>query len=244
MTLSIVLSPHGLWAQDQSPTQVEESQLVEVRIAPDTMSPYRERRTSWSPTFSLGSLFVKPTGFVSGITDSSFNEYTYEDLFGSKSMNVNSFSAGIQFNLSGFSIGPYIGVKSGAVVGDGAGGSNSLNLTAQHAGLALNLDGLFAEPYVVPTLQIDMNVGEYNESFNSLGVLTEAQSAVKPFMSYTAGVLVQLNWLDPESAFESLKDSGLNNTFLHVFAGQLMATAEGVSFNSPLSYGAGLKLEF
>jgi hypothetical protein len=159
-------------------------------------------------------------------------------------MYLNSFSAGVQFNFTGFSLGPYIGVKSGSLSSDAAGGTNSLNLMAQHLGLSINLDGILEEPYIVPTIQVEINGGEYNESFSAGGVLTPEQSPVNPFVSYTLGLLIQLNWLDPEGAFESLKESGLNNTFVHVFAGQLLATAEGVSFNSPISAGAGLKLEF
>lgn len=241
LLLTMILAPVGLRAQEAP----ADSDLIEVRFPPDVLQPYRDRRESWAPTFSFSSFVAKPTEFISGITDSNDSEFTYENIFGSKAINLNSFSLGLQFNFSGFSLGPYIGVKSGSVSNFAVGGDNNISLSAQHAGLAINLDGLFAEPYVVPTFQIEVNSAEYVEDFTSSGVTTEVSSQVKPFVSYSAGILLQLNALDPESAFESLKNSGLNNTYAHLFVGQLMGTGDRLlSFGTPLSYGGGFKLEF
>ncbi len=213
--------------------------LIEVHYPPDYLSPYKERRSSWAPIFGVSYENVVPVGFVSDVLDPQGNSYDYESLFGSAALPLFSYFGGIQFNFSSVSIAPTFGVAMGQVSGGPY--ETTLRVNLKSAGLTVNLDSIMNEPYVVPTFSLLVNTADYTET--AAGVKNSGSTS--PFISYTVGALIQLNWLDPSGAFEVLKDSGLNNTFAHVYAGQLLAAnGDSTSFSSKLSLGAGVRLEF
>lgn len=242
VSLALLFSHTGTAAtEDVEPAE----ELVEIHYAPDVLSPYKERRGTWAPVVGLGFSAIRPTGFVSDFTDESNSDFSYDDLFGRKTMSTFSFYGGFQINLGGISFGPTVGLMTGKATGEGAGGITQLNISCRKAGIIVNLDGLMQEPFIVPTAHFELNLADYVEEFSTANSIDTSSKSTTPFISYTVGALIQLNWIDPDGTFVSLKENGLNNTFMHVYMGQLMATSgESTSFASPIAFGAGVKLEF
>lgn len=210
--------------------------LIEIHYAPDYLSPYKERRASWAPVFGLNYANVVPVGFVTDLPSAN-GDAEYGAIFGSAAMPMFSYFGGVQFNLGGISIGPTVGMAMGEV----GGGTRTLRLNVKSAGITANLDSIMNEPYVVPTFSFAINVADYAETNDA----DTSSAGTTPFMSYTVGALIQLNWIDPDGAFEGLKESGLNNTFVHLYGGQFMASSgDSTSFASNFSLGAGVRLEF
>jgi|GEM_PF-2433464 len=244
LAVSLVLSfSHTGTAATEDVEPAEE--LVEIHYAPDVLSPYKERRGFWAPVVGLGFSAIRPTGFVSDFTDENDSDFSYDDIFGKKTMSTFSFYGGFQINFGGISIGPTIGIMTGKATGEGGGGLTQLNISCRKAGIIVNLDGIMQEPYVVPTAHFELNLADYVEEFATEDAVNISSKSTTPFLSYTVGALIQLNWIDPDGTFVSLKENGLNNTFVHLYLGQLMATSgSSTSFSTPIAFGAGVKLEF
>lgn len=213
--------------------------LIEIHYPPDYLSPYKERRASWAPVFGVNYANVVPVGFVSDFIDAAGHTADYGEIFGSAAIPMFSYFGGVQFNLGGVSIGPILGMTMGQLAGGNF--STSLRVNIKSIGANINLDSVMKEPYVVPTFSFSVNTAEYTETSGT----DQSTAVTTPFMAYTVGALIQLNWLDPDGAFASLKESGLNNTYLHIFGGQFMASSgESTSFASNFAMGAGVRLEF
>ncbi len=231
---------------ERRPSSIDELNakgLIEIRYAPDILSSYRERRRWWAPVFGFGFQNVMPVGYVTDFANAAGENFTYEDVFGSATLPLLGFYGGAQFNLTGFSVGATLGYATGSVSGNESNYEAGLKIDMKKIGIIINLDSLASEPYVVPCLQLDANVASYHETFNAGTGDIPSSGDTGVFLSYTVGALFQLNWLDPEGAFQIVKEHSVNNSYLHIFAGQLTGGGD-VSVSSKLALGAGFRLEF
>ena len=73
---------------------------------------------------------------------------------------------------------------------------------------------------------------------------SEARGTVQFSMGYIAGLQLQLNFLEPHVAERARITTGLENTYLDIFATYYDARGKLADLGSDLSWGTGLRLEF
>lgn len=205
--------------------------LVEIVYPVEYLVPYKERRPDHQFIFHFQYENFKPAALVFS------GQGNHDSIFGGASAPVMSLSLGYKYNL------PIVGVEVSAFFGSGGltGGANNTAYSVQKKGvrLAAVFDGIMSEPYVVPYVGIQFVGWDFKES-SSLG----ANSASPGFIMGTqAGLLFQLNWLEPKSALRALNDDGLNNSYLDLFIQQYAAT-ENANLASAFNWGAGFRLEY
>ncbi len=203
--------------------------LIEIEYPPEISLHYRERRPDWSPVFSLRSENFSPLK----------NDVTTNGIL------LVGLQGGFKYNLDSISLTSEFSYESGSASGKptfASGESVSLRLAKKTLRFGLLFDSIWPEPYIVPYFQGDVYQMDFLES-DIPGVAGLTGSTGIGF-GYTAGVLLQLNWLDADQSSRALVQSGLNNTFLDLFIAQSMKPAGAFDFSSKINLGAGIKLEF
>lgn len=224
----------------------EEGPLVEVEpssLLPSDITgiylliPYRNRRESWGQTISIGYSSYVPINYEPDV-----GAFNYRDVFGSEHLPLVETQFAIKKNLTIGSIGGELGVGIYKNESDSTVVSSSLELIPVRLGLNLYLDNLFFEPYVVPYVAGGVYTIFFDESHSA--VTFKGNTQVAPY--YSMGLAFQLNWADREAARISYLDSGIENSFLYLEARQLMASqaAADPDFSGPITWGAGVRLEF
>jgi len=236
-------------AQDYSKPAATDEVIVERAF--DISLPYRERRSQFGILFSANYESFVPSDYTSLIINKKFNE-----LPGDRNIAVFGAELGVKYNFVLGSIA--------AILGYGKGTYDSpknkiieMNVEIVKAGLIFTLDNLMSEPWIAPYGQINVHRFGWKEiSIDATNATLEEAFTTDPNVSYKAGLLFQLNWLenliDPNTHTNGLRSSGLENTFLDVFytmysAPNEIADVNGATGEANLesaSYGVGLKLEF
>src|SRR5690606_11565170 len=121
--------------------------------------------------------------------------------------------------------------------------------------LQWSLDTLFTEPYVVPYAIAGVYILDHEES--KIEDVTNAEGEVEPTvvtlkgttapaLSYSAGLLIQLNILERQASLHSYKDWGLENAYLDLRITQYARSqrASDPEFGSAPQLGAGFRLEY
>lgn len=208
--------------------------LVEVQIRQDNLAPYKERRETHGVYFGLDYEAINFKNFVSTLDGMS-----YKDVFGEDTVNL--IQAGMDYKFN-FSLGS---LSAGLFYGMGkvdAGNSRSLEISKYGAAFRFTADMIMNEPYVAP--YIGVNVWQMGISEKSA---TDSFSATTQMgYNYTLGLLIQLDWIDYNTAKESTFNWGLENTFLDVYATQYAKTEapDDPNTETDFTYGAGLRFEF
>lgn len=232
------------------PTTVSESVAstedeVIVERAEDFTLPYSERRGRWGIIFSVNYENYYPSEFFSVIQNDKYQ------FFLDKNIPLAGAEIGLKYNFSLGSLALLAGYAQGSV-DDMAGGIEDITVSITKAALNLSLDNIFSEPYVVPFVQVGVHTIDWSET----GTTLEERFTSEPNYHYKAGFSFQLNWIekaiDSNSPGESLRSSGLENTYLDVFytsyaqPAKIADTvgAEGEGDLQSAQYGVGLKLEF
>ncbi len=210
------------------------SPLVEVQIAEDVLAPYLERRDSY--------------GIMAGIDYESLvfkNFYSSEDgasygtIFGTDPVPLVRLALDYKQNLGigSLSVGVHYGVGSVSSVLDRA-----LEIKKYGGGIKFIADALMKEPYIAPYIGVEAwKIQTVETATNTMVTKTTGIG-----MSYSAGVLLQLNWIDLRTANLTALNYGLENTFINLYATQYSKTQNAVDFDTTtdLLWGAGIKLEF
>lgn len=238
--LTLVLSPLMGFAAEESAAPVpltNDGPLVEVQYAPDLLSDYKERRESHGWMFGLNYQAYKPTNFISVLDDLG-----YGDLFGSNPIQLVEMQIAYKLNFEPGSVALGLGYGAGQVSDDHSGASRTLEVTKTAASLSILLDTIFPQPYVVPYVQGQILRFGISESNPSASFSADSQMG----FTYSAGVLLQLDALDRDSATRSTLDWGIQNTYLDVFVTKYTNTQgeNDPNTESELDYGAGLRMEF
>ena len=227
----------------------EEQQLVEVEpvnILPADLSsvsalvPYKVRRNKEGVEVGLKYSLFEPTSYESDYASSTL--VSFEDLYGSAPLL--EIYANYKRNFSFGSIGAELGygVYSNDVDDISFGDNIKLQLQVISLGGKFILDAIQYEPYVAPYIGGGVYTVLYKESNGANSFNGNTQLA--PYMS--AGVLLQLNWVDKSASVEAYTESGIENTFLFAEVKQFLASgSEGdPDFSTDPTIGAGLSLEF
>ncbi|MBX2995564.1 MAG: hypothetical protein KF681_12105 [Bdellovibrionaceae bacterium] len=231
-----VLAPMAAMAvqSDLPDPEADNIPLVEIEYGPAALLPYKERRSDWGYLFGMAYENYDPTGYQSDI-DST----TYETLFGTNTVPMFGLQGGAKYNLDFASLTAELSYEMGSVSDSRSGDPTTLKLSKVGTHFGLWLDMLFTEPYVVPYAQMDVYQIDYEEK--ATNVSESGTSGI--LMGWTAGALVQLNWLDPDASLRALSESGLDNAYVNIFMTQSQANSRP-DLATAMTWGAGLKLEF
>ena len=121
-------------------------------------------------------------------------------------------------------------------------GTIDLSLMPVTLGLRVSLDGLYDQPWVVPYGSAGLYLMSYNEKQANSVVDGNTQLAAYA----KAGLLILLDWIDPEEARVAFEDSSIDNTYFFIEGRMFFASSELVDpdFESDLHLNAGLVVEF
>nr|BFD69008.1 hypothetical protein HAGR004_40300 [Bdellovibrio sp. HAGR004] len=208
--------------------------LVELQIRQDNLAPYKERRETHGVYFGMDYEAINFKNLISTLDGMS-----YKDVFGEDTVNL--VQAGIDYKFN-FTLGS---LSAGIFYGMGrvdAENSRSLEISKYGAAFRFTADMIMNEPYVVP--YVGVNVWQMGISEKSA---TDSFSATTQLgYNYSLGLLIQLDWIDYETAKETTFNWGLENTFLDVYATQYAKTEapDDPNTETDFTYGAGLRFEF
>lgn len=236
-------SAHGVTESDVGDIGLPPPGKILIEYPAQVFLPYRERRPRHQFTAHLQYENFAPTGYLSPvIPDPTIVSNTYKDTYDLDDIPIISAAVGWKFNV------PFMGIELAAFYGQGSlqssksGEPLSLDLEKYGLKFAAYLETLFSEPYVVPYISAQMQLWGIEEKSSGLKFSRTTGYAV----GFGAGMLFQLNWIEPGAAFLALKDGGLNNTYLDVFIQQYGDTSDSKDpvMSSEFNWGAGLRLEY
>ncbi|MCB0370648.1 MAG: hypothetical protein KDD45_14795 [Bdellovibrionales bacterium] len=224
--------------EDNQVEVISNSTNVEV-LNIKTYSNYRERRTTNGFMVSLGSENLYFPDYVS-----QYDQKFYEELWGQEDVSTPEITLSYKFNfkLGSFTLGA--GYGQGSILDDRSGDERTISVDKYTAGIEFLADTIMPEPYFVPyggIYAFQLTMGEYVKSID-----TDFSSTSGIGTAYKIGFLIQLNWLEAETAKYAYLNDGLENTYLDVFWTQYDNSNEDPkpSVQSDLNWGAGLRVEF
>ncbi|MBX3017177.1 MAG: hypothetical protein KF767_04760 [Bdellovibrionaceae bacterium] len=216
---------------------------IQIDYPIEVSVPYRDRRPRHQFTANVQYENFAPTGYFSPVVaDPTTVDASYKGVYNQEDIPLVGISLGYKFNM------PFLGLEIAPFYGKGGLKSNrtgeNINLDVEKYGVrfAAYLETLFKEPYIVPYVATQMQMWGIHETGATLSFNRTTAFA----FGFGAGMLIQLNWLDPAAALESLNVSGLNNTYIDVFVQQYGDTADSADpvFASDFNWGVGLRLEY
>lgn len=237
--LAVALSASVSFAQEEAPPPgtVETSPLVEVQYQQDNLAPYKERREDHGVYFGIDYEALELKNYVSTLDNKSYSE-----MFGSSPIPLIRASLDYKYNFALGSLAAGVDFGKGSLTDNMSGSDRTLEITKYGVGLKFTADMLMDEPYVAPYIGINVWQMEIAEKSP-----TDSFSATTQMgYNYTVGLLIQLDWLDYQTAKNTTFDWGLENTFIDVYATQYAQTSaeDDPNTETDFLYGAGLRLEF
>lgn len=218
--------------------------LVEIEKVKPYQS-YKNRRTRHGALFSINVENLYFPDFTSGVDGKN-----YEELFGQEDISLIQAQLGYKLNVSIGSLFFGIGYGNGSLTDNRSVNEQnvyqerSLEVTKTSVNGQILLDGIFNEPYAVPYFGINYQQMDFKEKNLTTG--SDFSENLSWGLSYTVGVMIQLNWLDKESSFVAYKDNGIENTYLDIFWTQYENTGNenDPKIANDFNLGAGLRVEF
>jgi len=211
--------------------------LVELHIPIEITAPYKQRRETHGFMFDAGFENVMLDRYVSIIDFTTF----YQEMFGESEFPVVNVDFSYKFNFSLGSLLATGGFGYGSIADDASGVKRSLTLQKLRVSASYIMDNMFNEPYVAPYVTAGiMNLGFTEKAGDT------TQSHAVDTMFYQAGLLLQLDWLDPTYTKRNISEYGLQNTYLDLY---MTAYEPSPDSNDPdtstdYTFGAGFRLEF
>lgn len=228
----------------------EQKKLVEVEpnnILPADLTnvsaliPYRVRRQSTGVDVGIGFSTYMPVNYESNYISGTLADF--EGLYGSADFPMIELHFNYKKNLSFGSIGADLGLGyyKNAETTD-AGDKLTLFIQTFRLGGKFILDNLSYEPKVAPYVAL----GGYTVVYKEDNEVTSTNGNTQVALYYSAGVMFQLNWIDPGAAVEAYAESGIENTFLFAQVRQFQASAaeNDPDFSTDPIFDAGMSLEF
>lgn len=217
--------------------QTENEQLVEVHIRQDTLASYKERRPKHGTYFSLNYEALEPINFQSMI-----DGVDYKTAFGTSTIPLVYLEVEYKYNfaLGGVALGFNIG--QGSVSSSTSGDTRKIEISRVGIGTKYIVDNIWDEPYVAPYVGLNIWQMSYKETTTVDSYSTTIQSG----MSYTIGLMLQLNWIDKGTSQQATFDYGIENSYLDLHASQYAKTdsQDKPNLETDWNLGAGLRLEF
>lgn len=174
------------------------------------------------------------------------NEYLYETVFGTGKINSPDVYLGYKFNFILGALGAEAGYGTFRVSSDQLSGTKRTLGYKKYSGrFTYYLDNMFSEPYVVPFTSVSVWKMRVEESIDTEPRIQEAYDTGVG-LSFSAGLLLQLNFLESSSARGSRRQFGIENTYLSAYIYKQEGTDkdEDPDLSTGYTYGMGLKLEF
>lgn len=224
------------------PTFASEEELVEVRqfSAAQAELPYKQRAGFHGFLIGFSMENYAPLKYQS-ILDGK----TYETMFGTKPLALMGLDGTYKLNFSFASLGLGVGYSLGQIEASGSGEKRVFSMDKLSVKGSLILDRLFDEPYVAP--YFSYSVWEFGIEEKAPDALLEAKGKSKMGTALTAGLLFQLNWIEPSTARWAFLHTGLENTYLDLFFtsySKAGSSADDPDTSTQFDWGAGLKVEF
>lgn len=212
--------------------------LVEKHFPIEITASYKERREESAFMFSLNYENVMLDRYVSRLDSTVL----YQDMFGESEFPVYNLDLSYKYNVFLGSFTGNVGIGYGSIVDDTTGVSYSLSLLKYNISASYIMDMLFDEPYAAPYVAAGVMRLKVEEKADAAAV-TRSMGALA---YYQAGVLIQLNWMDPSVSRKNITDYGLQNTYLDVFVSKYepSSSLDDPDTSTDYSLGAGLRLEF
>lgn len=217
---------------------IPREKTVEVEVRKE-YTPYRERRTTHGFLFSFNAENLYFQDYASIV-----DEKLYEELFGQEDLTLLQIQLDYKLNFILGAIVAGAGFGQGTLIDDRVGEERSLTISKKSLRAQWLLDSLTKEPYLVPYVGV---------SYWQFGI-EEGNRTLKTTNSYdsgngtalTVGMLVQLNWIEPDVAKGAYLSQGLENTYLDVFWTQYQNTDNELDpvFENDFNFGVGLRMEF
>ena len=216
---------------------VEKPFVEDTRITGEKfkLTPYGERRSDWGSIIGLTYSLFEPINYQPNFSASDFST-----VYESATTPLIEFYMLYKKNLSLYSIGFEVAI--GTYASESLDQSTSLSLTPVRAGGRFSLDGLYETPWIVPYV----SGGTYLMGFTETQASSTTEGNTSFALYVTGGLMIQMNWADPESARIGYDDSGIENTFLIFEARKFFASSEAIdqSFESEVHLNAGIHIEF
>ncbi len=241
------LKDHPITAQEIKDRQLVEVEPVNV-LSGDLSSvykllPYKIRRPKWGQQFGVSYSGYTPNNYKSDYIGAG-SGIVFSDLYGKAETPLIELAYGYKYNFDQGSLTAEFGAgyygntaNAGTVIGDSV-----LTIEPIRLGLRFTADNLFFEPYIAPYIEGGIYSVLYSEKVGNVNFSGNTQLA--PF--YSAGILFQLNWLDPISAVTSYTESGLENSYVFLEVRQFMKSSAGKDpdFSNDPALGGGINFEF
>ncbi|KHD87302.1 MAG: hypothetical protein OM95_15285 [Bdellovibrio sp. ArHS] len=223
----------GSWvlAQEESAT------LVEVEVVQDNLAPYKDRRETHGMYIGVDYEGLDLKNYIS-----TLDNLGYADLFGSDPIPLIRFNIDYKYNFALGAVALGVDYGMGKIEDNRSGTDRSLEVTKYGVGIKYVIDNIMPEPYLAPYL--GLNIWQMSLAESSP---TDSFSATTQMgYNYTLGVLLQLDWLDYDTAKQTTFNWGMENTFIDLYATQYAATsaADDPDTTTDFLYGAGLRIEF
>lgn len=202
--------------------------------------PYRERRGKWGNQVSVGYSMYTPSSYAS-----EYSALAFEDAYGNQSeLPLIEVQYVFKRNFPVMSIGFEVGAGIYENESDVETLVTKLRLIPIHFGAVLTLDGIFKSPYVVPYASAGGYVMVFEESKDGAADVYGGSTQVAPYA--TGGMLINMDWMDPQASRTGFEDNGIQATFFYVEARKYFASAAARDrdFENEIEPKAGLRIEF
>jgi hypothetical protein len=240
-----LLGPGIAFAQDQDEDSDEPivvyndpNALVEVHVNQDVLAPYKERRDKHGLYFGVQYEPLVLKNYESTLQSG----VKYSALFGDQAISLIRANMNYKYNFELGSIAIGADVGTGEVQSANSGTSTTLTVMKYGLNLQYTMDNIWPEPYAAPYFVINIwqwDLGEKNATVSYSGVTQLGYN-------YMIGVLIQLDWLDQDTAKESTFSTGLENTFIDLYITQYAKTEseDDPNTETDIGFGGGVRLEF
>lgn len=200
---------------------------------------YRERRSKWGTTYSLGYSTYEPIYY-----EPDFSPVDFTDVYSSPELPLIEFVFTLKRNIDLGSVGMELAVGAYQNASDKKELSDSsLTLIPVRVGGGIYLDTLSSEPMFVPYFKGGVYTMIFREELNG-GSSHNGNTEAALYMN--GGVAFSLDWIDRAGARFAYQESGVESTYIYLEFQKYMASsnvADG-DFSNDVSYAGGLKLEF
>lgn len=216
----------------------DEEQWVEVHHSQDALAPYKERRSGNGVYFGLGVEALELKNYLSTLDDG----VTYGQMFGDSTLDLLKIDLLYKLNFSLGSLSAGVEFGSGKISDTASGVQRSLEIQKMGLNFRYTLDMIMDEPYVAPYV----GLGIWRLGIKETSPTDSFSGNTQMGYNYSAGLLLQLDWIDNDTAKSGTLTYGLENTFLDVYATQYAKTEsdEDPNTETDFLYGAGLRFEF
>ena len=208
---------------------------VEVEIQRDPNNSYLDRRNTFGFVFESGYEAVSLPQFISPSLGSSFSS-----VYGGSPIGMFKASLGLKWNLRPVALTLEGSYGQGMTSNDQSGTATDLNITKTSLGVGFWFDSIWKTPYVVPYAKVEA----YNISYEEDNSIADTSDATGYAALITGGILIDLDFLDPDSSRTAYVETNLKSVYVDIFVNHREKGASDVNFANNIDYGAALRIEY